>query len=111
MRLGYERRRLAWFGTLLKQSKAFARQERVSPAELAALRQARLERLLAHAREHSAFYRERIPAGPVSLERVPPLEKAEMMARYDEIVTDPRLRLPAVLRWIETRRLDGYCAG
>ena len=111
MRLGYDRRRLAWFGTLLEQGKAFAGQERMSPAELARLRQARLERLLAHAREHSAFYRERIPAGPVSLERVPPLEKAEMMARYDEIVTDPRLRRDELLRWIETRRRDGYYAG
>ena len=54
MRLGYDRRRLAWFGTLLKQGKAFAGQERRSPAELARLREARLERLLAHAREHSA---------------------------------------------------------
>jgi hypothetical protein len=70
-----------------------------------------LERLLAHAREHSAFYRERIPAGPVSLERVPPLEKAEMMARYDDIVTDPRLRRDELLRWIETRRRDEYYAG
>ena len=33
----------------------------MAPAELA-LRRARLQRLLAHAREHSAFYRERIPA-------------------------------------------------
>jgi phenylacetate-CoA ligase len=111
MRLGYDRRRLAWFGSLVKQKKVFAAQERLSHDELAQLRQARLARLLAHAREHSAFYGQRIPAGAVSLERVPPLEKAEMMARYDEIVTDPRLRRDDLLRWIETRRRDEYYAG
>jgi phenylacetate-CoA ligase len=106
MRLGYDGRRIAWFGSLLKESKAFAGRERLSQAELARHRQVRLERLLAHARERSVFYRERIPPGPVALERVPPLDKAEMMARYDEIVTDPRLRRDELLGWIETRRRD-----
>ena len=56
------------------------------------MRQQRLERLLAHARERSAFRRERIPAGATSLDGVPALDKAEMMARYDDLVTDPGLR-------------------
>src|SRR4051794_32896320 len=111
MRLGYDRRRLAWFGTLLKQSKAFEAQERLSAAELARLRQQRLERLLAHAREHSAFWRERIPAGALALDRVPPLDKAEMMARYDELVTDPALRRDDLLGWIGSRRRDEFYAG
>ena len=63
MRLGYDRRRIAWFGTLLKLAKTFEAQERLTAPELARLRQQRLERLLAHARERSAFWRERIPAG------------------------------------------------
>lgn len=106
MRLGYHRRRMASFGAALKQSKRFAAQERLPQAELARVRQERLERLLAHAREHSAFYRERIPAGPVALARVPLLEKAEMMERFDDLVTDRRLRRDELLAWIETRRRD-----
>ena len=51
-------------------------------------------------------YRERIPAGPVALESVPVLEKAEMMARFDDLVTDPRLRRDELLEWIATRRRD-----
>jgi phenylacetate-coenzyme A ligase PaaK-like adenylate-forming protein len=108
MRLGYHRRRVAWFGAVLKESKHFAAQERLAPAELARVRRERLERLLAHARAHSAFYRERIPAGPVALERVPVLERAEMMDRFDDLVTDPRLRRAALLEWIETRRRDEF---
>ena len=108
MRLGYHRRRVAWFGAGLKQSKRFAAQERLAPAEAARARQERLERLLAHARERSAFYRERIPAGPVALEHVPVLEKAEMMERFDDLVTDPRLCRDELLEWIETRRRDEF---
>ena len=108
MRLGYHRRRVASFGAALKQSKAFLAQERLPRAELERLRAQRLEALLAHAREHSAFYRERIPAGPVALERIPPLEKHEMMARFDDLVTDPSLRRDALLEWVETRTRDEF---
>jgi phenylacetate-coenzyme A ligase PaaK-like adenylate-forming protein len=111
MRLGYDRRRVAWFGTLLKQAKTFEAQERLPAAELAELRRERLERLLAYARERSAFWRERIPAGAVALDRVPPLEKPEMMARYDELVTDPKLRRDELLDWIESRRRDEFYDG
>jgi hypothetical protein len=34
-------------------------------------------------------YRERVPPGPIALERVPTLEKAEMMERFDDLVADP----------------------
>ena len=111
MRLGYDRRRIAWFGTLLKLAKTFEAQERLTAPELARLRQQRLERLLAHARERSAFWRERIPAGATSLERVPALDKAEMMARYDDLVTDPGLRRDALLGWSESRRRDEFYEG
>jgi len=108
MRLGYHRRRVAWFGAGLSQSKRFAAQERLPQAELARIRRQRLDRLLDHAREHSAFYRERFPPGPVALERIPVLEKAEMMERFDDLVTDPGLRRDRLLEWIDTRRRDEF---
>ena len=111
MRLGYDRRRIAWFGSLLKLAKTFDAQERMPAPELARLRQQRLERLLAHARERSAFWRERIPAGATSLDRVPPLDKAEMMARYDDLVTDPGLRRDELLAWSESRGRDEFYEG
>ncbi len=106
MRLGYHRRRLQSFGACLKQSKVFLANDRVPPAEAARLRQQKLEALLAHARERSAFYRERIPAGATALDQIPVLDKTEMMARFDDLITDPALRRDALLAWIETRRRD-----
>ena len=108
MRLGYQRRRLVWFGAVFKESKRFAAQERVARAELGRARDERLQALLRHAREHSAFYRERIPAGPVALDQIPVLEKPEMMERFDDLVTDPRLRRDELLEWVDTRRRDGF---
>jgi phenylacetate-CoA ligase len=111
MRLGYDRRRAAWLTTCLKQAKTLVAQERASRPELEARRRAELERLLAHARQRSPFYRGRIPAGPVELERIPVLEKAEMMARYDDVVTDRSLHGDELLGWLETRRRDEFYAG
>ena len=53
---------------------------------------------------HTPFYRERIgrPNGPVKLGRLPTLEKATMMERFDELVTDPRLRRDELLANGET---------
>ena len=111
MRLGYRQRNLQWLGAALKQSKAFAAQDRMAPAELARLRRARLQRLLAHAREHSAFYRERIPARAAALDQIPELGKAEMMERFDDLVTDPALRRDTLLEWLETRTRDELYEG
>ena len=106
MRLGYHRRRVDWFGAIVKQSKRFLAQERLAHAERAQLRDERLQALLRHARERSAFYRERIPDGPVALEGLPALEKPEMMERFDDLVCDPRLRRDDLLAWVETRTRD-----
>jgi hypothetical protein len=44
MRLGYQRRRVAWFGTCLGQAKALGAQERATRPELERRRRERLER-------------------------------------------------------------------
>ncbi len=38
---------------------------------------------------------------PVELERLPTLDKAEMMERFDGLVTDPRLRRDSLRAWVE----------
>ena len=106
MRLGYRRRNLQGFVAGLKQSKVFLKQDHAAPGELARRRQRRLEALLAHARERSAFHRERIPAGATALDQIPVLDKAEMMERFDDLVTDPGLRRDALLEWVESRTRD-----
>jgi phenylacetate-CoA ligase len=66
------------------------------PEQLAGLRQQRLGTLLHKARQGSAFYRERmlgLPEGAGALPFIKPVSRHELMAHFDQWVTDPRLRL------------------
>lgn len=64
---------------------------------VAARQAARLQALVTYARAHSRFYAEHyrgVPPGPLTLaalSTLPPVRKPELMARFDEWVTDPRL--------------------
>jgi phenylacetate-coenzyme A ligase PaaK-like adenylate-forming protein len=77
-------------------------------AQALAQRQAtRLAALLEAAASGSPLYRRllagRDPAN-VSLSTLPPVRKAELMAKFDEWVADPHLRLPALCRFTADRR-------
>jgi phenylacetate-coenzyme A ligase PaaK-like adenylate-forming protein len=67
---------------------------------------ARLQDLVAHARTRSRFYAQHyrdVPAGPLSLAALPtlpPVQKPELMARFDEWVTDPRLTKGTVATFV-----------
>lgn len=63
-----------------------------------ALRHRRIERLLAHARVHSPYFARALAGlGPEArLEDVPPTNKVEMMAHFDEWVTDREVTLGGV---------------
>jgi len=66
-------------------------------SELAAWQRERLRVLLAHAAEHSRFYADRLRGLEVSrfevgdLVRLPVMTKTQMMAGFDDLVTDRRL--------------------
>lgn len=63
--------------------------------QLAAFQRAQLRALVRHATEHSPFYRETyggVIDRDVDLAELPPLDKATMMERFDDVVTDRRLR-------------------
>jgi phenylacetate-coenzyme A ligase PaaK-like adenylate-forming protein len=70
-----------------------------SAEELAAERRAGLRSLVAHAKQRSAFYAQRLAhldpstLTEANLASIPPLTKAELMAHWDEIVTAPGLTL------------------
>ena len=65
--------------------------------QLSAHQAERLRTLLGHAAEHSPFHKRRLagidPASfdPADLRRLPAMSKAEMMAGFDDVVTDRRL--------------------
>lgn len=73
------------------------------------LAQHRLEQLVAHARSHSPFYRERyadLPRERVTLGQLPAVGKPELMARFDRWCTDRRVRLREVRAFIaDTERI------
>jgi phenylacetate-CoA ligase len=86
---------------------------RLPRKELLALQRARLEALVAHARQRSPYYREVLPDGPVELAALPTLDKTTLMERFDDIVCDPRLHRDALLEHVggpgrHTLHLDEY---
>ncbi|HET9648383.1 MAG TPA: hypothetical protein VFP34_09145 [Microlunatus sp.] len=55
-------------------------------------RAARLDALIEHARSRTVFYRDRdsgLPPAHVRLGQLPPVTKPELMAQFDEAVSDP----------------------
>jgi len=77
---------------------------RHDPRRTAAVQEARLRRLLAHAVRRSAFYRARYRGLDVSrcpLAELPVTTKAELMAQFDDVVTDSRVRLDDVGRFLD----------
>lgn len=90
------------------------RAAREGPAAIAVRQDARLRVIVAHARAHSPFYHERwagLPDAP-RLDQLPPVSKPELMARFDEWVTDPRVTLGAVEAFVaEPTRAGALLAG
>lgn len=84
-------------------------------SRIAALQRRRWRQLLKYASCHSAFYRERFRG--IDLERcgpadLPTLTKAEMMAHFDELVTDRRVSRAGVERFIsDPANLSRYYLG
>ncbi len=70
-------------------------------AEVWRLRDERLRRLLRHARARSPWHARRLAGidldaiSGADLSAIPPMTKADLLAHWDEIVTDPRLDLAA----------------
>lgn len=72
--------------------------------KLRAFREQRLRRLLAHAAKHSPFYGSRlrgIDPRQARLQDVTPLTKPEMMENFDAVVTDRRISLAGVERFMQ----------
>lgn len=76
---------------------------RLDAAAISRIQAQRLSGLVAHAREHSSYYRVRLaglPPGAPPLASLPVQTKPELMAHFDDWVTDPGIRLDEVLRFI-----------
>jgi phenylacetate-coenzyme A ligase PaaK-like adenylate-forming protein len=95
-------RRLAEITGAMRLGRELIGHDRWTGAELAAHQRRRLEEMVRHAAASSPFYRERYagiglgPDGPVELGQLPTVDKATVMDRFDDLVTDRRLTLAAV---------------
>lgn len=81
-----------------------AGQRTKSPREMAAIQEKRFRELLAFAIQHSAFYRKSfhgIDLGRCQAADLPTLNKRDMMAHFEEIVTDPAIKLADLQRFID----------
>jgi phenylacetate-coenzyme A ligase PaaK-like adenylate-forming protein len=82
------------------------RAARAAPAGIIDRQAARLDALVQHARQASRFYAEHyraVPLGPVGPEtfyRLPPVSKPELMARFDDWVTDPSVTRAGVEQFV-----------
>jgi phenylacetate-coenzyme A ligase PaaK-like adenylate-forming protein len=83
--------------------------EHLSPADLAALQQRKLRDLVQFAASRSAFYGrlyQSIDLEQVALADLPPVTKEMIQTHFDEVVTDPRLRLSGVKQFFEESTLE-----
>jgi phenylacetate-coenzyme A ligase PaaK-like adenylate-forming protein len=92
--------------TALRVARDAWRATRGSPDAIPARQAARLEALVRHARLASPFYADHyreVPPGPIDPEtfyRLPPVTKPELMARFDDWVTDPSVTRAGVERFV-----------
>jgi phenylacetate-CoA ligase len=83
------------------------RRLRWDAGRLAEERERRLRELLVYAAEHSPFWRERLAGRDLAnfteadLPSLPVLTRAEMMAEFDRVVTDPRLTLARIQQHLD----------
>ena len=81
---------------------------------LKAWRQARLREVIRYAKTHSAWHERRLThidpdtVTEAALPDMPPMTKDELMANFDEIVTDPRVTLERVESHLAGLASDAY---
>jgi phenylacetate-coenzyme A ligase PaaK-like adenylate-forming protein len=77
--------------------------DRADEATRAAIRQRRVASMIEHARSASAFYREhyrQVAPGSIELAAYPPVTRKMLMARFDDWVTDTRLKKAELLSFV-----------
>lgn len=109
----YEARRLGELLTALAIKARLGRHDKWPRERIDAVQRHRLAKTINHASQQSRYYREAyssfIDPAKTPLHELPVVGKAQLMERYDDWVTDPRLRLVQVQQHLETfNGPDGY---
>ena len=113
MDLGYEARRIADVGWALWLSRRLVRHDHWSREAILRYQQERLAALVGHAAARSEFYRELYRgidlSEPIALETL--IDKPLVMANFDRLVTDPRLKLADLQAHLSKLQRDSYYRG
>ncbi len=91
--------KIGFLSALLSTRKA----KKLTPQQIREIQKERLDVLIRHARAHSAVYREKyagLPDHP-TLESLPTSSKPELMARFDDWVTDPVVKLADLQQYVK----------
>ncbi|MHC4931682.1 MAG: phenylacetate--CoA ligase family protein [Planctomycetota bacterium] len=89
---------------LFRTGRRLARLERETPEAIARLQERRLRAILQHAAARSPAYRELyrgIDLNDCRLQDLPVVTKPELMDRFGEFVTDPRLKWDELTAWMD----------
>jgi phenylacetate-coenzyme A ligase PaaK-like adenylate-forming protein len=115
MRPLYSARRLRDVGRALRIARGLSAREGWTRDELIAHQQRQLSALVRDAAAASPFYRERCSHAlgdvGIALDELPVLTKSELMAGFDRMVTDPRLRLAELEAHVAGLARDEYYLG
>jgi phenylacetate-CoA ligase len=115
VRLGYQAKRLADVTGGLREARRLAEGERWARERIERHQREGVDAIVRHAVAESPFYRERfeglVGLGPVERSALPALHKTTMMERFDEVVTDRRLRRDELLEHLETLGRDELYLG
>ena len=100
MRPSYQIKRLSDMAGAMRLARDLIGHDRWTAEELQAFQGRRLQEVVGHATTRSPLYRELYAGldsdGPVELDRLPAIDKATVMERFDDLVTDQRLTLRSV---------------
>jgi phenylacetate-coenzyme A ligase PaaK-like adenylate-forming protein len=113
----YEQTRARHFQRMLERLPEHLERLRWSAERLSEERTNRLRELVATAKEHSAWHRERLAdvdereLDETTLSELPTMDKAQMMENFDSIVTDRRVTLAAANEHIAGLHDDAYFLG
>ena len=112
----YQLNRFADVGAAMRLARKLAERERLPREQMLGDRERRLGELARRAMDGSPFWRERLRRavrtdGSVDLDSVPVLTKAELMERWDDAVTDRRLRRDELLEHLDGLDRDALWLG
>ena len=111
----HQLKRLADIAGAMRLARELIAHDTWTTEQLQALQRRRLAELVRHAMTSSPFYRERYagldPGDPVELPRLPVVDKATVMERFDDLVCDRRLTLAAVEAHLDGLDRDALLLG